>query len=277
MKITLILLLYVSPCVFAQDGSAIHYQTAGPIGAIAWGGMMSGNPHGSPVKGAPYSATIILKAVRTLADGSQVVQTSTGAIARDSQGRIRQELPLPLNSPNLPHVVIIEDPMAHTSYALNLADKTAQKMSDAESIPGADKRNSAFSVMHIGGVASVSNQHLSPGFMVQGASEASSPESTEDLGSQTMEELTVTGVRTTLTIPSGQIGNAEPITIVTEVWSSPDLKTTVHSKRDDPLMGEVTFQLINISRVEPDPSLFIPPPGFKVLDVPELTIRRTNE
>jgi hypothetical protein len=113
--------------------------------------------------------------------------------------------------------------------------------------------------------------------MVQDASDASSPESTEDLGSQTMEELTVTGVRTTRTIPSGQIGNAEPLTIVTEVWSSPDLKTTVHSKRDDPLMGEATFQLINISRVEPDPSLFITPPGFKVLDGPELTIRRTNE
>src|SRR6516162_8197325 len=107
MKTTLILLLSVSQCVFAQDGSAIHYQTAGPIGAIACDGMMLGKPHGSPVKGAPYSATIVLKAVRTLADGSQVVQTSTGAIARDSQGRIRQELPLPLNSPNLPHVVII--------------------------------------------------------------------------------------------------------------------------------------------------------------------------
>jgi len=276
MKITPILLLSVSPCVFAQDGSAIHYQTAGPSGAIAWDGML-GNPHGGPVKGAPYSATIILKSVRTLADGRQVVQTNTEAIARDSQGRTRQELPLPLNSPNLPRVVIIQNPVAHTSYALNLADKTAQKMSDAESIPGADKGNFAFSVMHRGGVAAVSDQKLSSGFMVQSASEASSPESTEDLGSQTMEELTVTGVRTTLTIPSGQIGNAEPITIVTEVWSSPDLKTTVHSKRDDPLTGEVTFQLFNISRVEPDPSLFIPPPDFKVIDGPEVTIRRTNE
>ena len=187
MKITLILLLSVSPCVFAQDGSAIHYQTAGPIGAIAWAGMMSRNPHGSPVKGAPYSATIILKALRTLTDGSQVVQTSTGAIAGDSQGRTRQELPLLLNSPNFPHIAIIEDPSAHTSDALNLADKTAQKMSDAEGIPGVDERNSAFSVMHIGGVASVSNQKLSSGFMVQGASDASSPESTEDLGSQTKE------------------------------------------------------------------------------------------
>jgi len=163
MKITLILLLSVSPCVFAQDGSAIHYQTAGPIGAIAWDGMMLGNPHGSPVKGAPNSATIILKALRTLADGSQVVQTSTGAIAGDSQGRTRQELPLLLNSPNFPHIAIIEDPSAHTSDALNLADKTAQKMSDAEGIPGVDERNSAFSVMHIGGVASVSNQKLSSG------------------------------------------------------------------------------------------------------------------
>jgi len=277
MKITLILLLSVSRCVFAQAGSTIHYQTASPIGAIAWDGMMLGNPHGSPVEGAPYSATITLKSVRTLADGNQVVQTSTGAIARDSRGRTRQELPLPLNAPNLPHVVIIQDPVARTSYVLNLSDKAAQKMSDPESIPGADKGNFAFNVMHMGGVAAVSNQKLSSGFMVHSASEASNPASTEDLGSQTMEGLTVTGVRTTQTIPSGQIGNAEPIAIVTEVWSSPDLKTIVHSKRDDPLMGEVTFQLINISRVEPDPSSFIPPPDFQVIDDPEVTIRRTNE
>src|SRR5215471_176774 len=183
MKIILILLLSVSPCVFAQDGSAIHYQTAGPIETIAWGGMMLGNPHGSPVEGAPYSATIILKSVRTLADGSQVVQTNTGAIARDSQGRTRQELPLPLNSRNLPHVVIIQNPVTHTSYALNLADRTAQKMPDAESIPGTDNGNFAFSVMHMGGVAAVSNQKLSSGFMVHSASEASNPASTEDLGS----------------------------------------------------------------------------------------------
>src|SRR5215472_231227 len=99
MKLTLIMLLAVSPCMFAQDGGASHYQTAAPVGPIAWDGMMLGDPHGNPVEGAPYSAKILGKSVRTLADGSEVVQSTVGAIARDSQGRTRQELPVPLNSP----------------------------------------------------------------------------------------------------------------------------------------------------------------------------------
>jgi len=79
---------------------------------------------------------------------------------------------------------------------------------------------------------------------------------TEDLGSQTMEGVLVNGVRTTRTIAEGQIGNEKPITIVTEVWTSPELKTVVYSKLSDPRMGEQTFRLTNIVRTEPNASLF---------------------
>ena len=91
---------------------------------------------------------------------------------------------------------------------------------------------------------------------------------TEDLGTQTMESVQVTGVRTTRTIPAGEIGNDRPISIVTEVWTSPDLKTIVYSKRSDPRMGEQTFQLTNIVRSEPDASLFTVPADFKIVDGP---------
>ena len=100
---------------------------------------------------------------------------------------------------------------------------------------------------------------------------------TEDLGSQTMEGVFVTGVRTTSTIPAGQIGNEKPITIVTEVWTSPDLKTIVYSKRSDPRMGEQTFQLTNISRAEPDPSLFSVPADFKIVEGPKPIIYRSTQ
>jgi hypothetical protein len=79
---------------------------------------------------------------------------------------------------------------------------------------------------------------------------------TESLGSQTMEGVVVNGVRTTHAIPAGQIGNDRPFSIVTEVWTSTDLKTIISSKRNDPRMGEQTFRLTNIVRGEPDPSLF---------------------
>ena len=101
--------------------------------------------------------------------------------------------------------------------------------------------------------------------------------STEDLGSQTMEGVLVTGTRTTRTIPTGQIGNDAPIKIVTEVWTSPDLKTVVYSKRSDPRMGEQTFQLTNIVRAEPDASTFTVPADFRITEGPQKIVYRSNQ
>src|SRR5271157_6027315 len=130
MKRTLILILAASCCAIAQDGGNVTFQTAGPAGAIAFGAI--GGP-GAAVKGAPYSATITNESVQTLADGTHIVQSSSGSTARDSQGRTRQDAPLPaignLSAANAPHLVFIQDPVAQTSYTLNLTDKTAQKMS----------------------------------------------------------------------------------------------------------------------------------------------------
>jgi hypothetical protein len=100
---------------------------------------------------------------------------------------------------------------------------------------------------------------------------------TEDLGTQTMEGVQVMGVRTTRTIPAGEIGNDKSISIVTEVWTSPDMKTIVYSKRTDPRMGEQTFHLTNIVRLEPDASLFTVPADFKIVDGPRDVVYRSNQ
>jgi len=92
-----------------------------------------------------------------------------------------------------------------------------------------------------------------------------------------MQGVLVNGVRTTHTIPAGEIGNDQPLSIVTEVWTSPDLKTTVYSKRTDPRMGEQTFKLTNLVRTEPDASLFTVPPDFKIMDGPQNVIYRSNQ
>ena len=87
----------------------------------------------------------------------------------------------------------------------------------------------------------------------------------------------MTGKRTTRTIPAGQIGNEKPISIVTEVWTSPDLKTVVYSKRSDPRMGEQTFRLTDIVRNEPNPSLLTVPADFKIVDAPAPIFYRTKQ
>lgn len=111
---------------------------------------------------------------------------------------------------------------------------------------------------------------------IQGVEEQTQA-STEDLGTQTIEGLLVTGVRTTRTIPAGEIGNDKPINVVTEVWTSPDLKTIVYSKRSDPRIGEQTFRLTNVVRGEPDASLFTVPADFKMTDGPQNLIYRAHD
>jgi hypothetical protein len=85
-----------------------------------------------PVLGAPYWATINEQSVQTLADGNRIVQTFTGTTARDSQGRTRQDTPLPvlgnLAAADRPQVVFITDPLSQSSYTLDLTNKTAQRM-----------------------------------------------------------------------------------------------------------------------------------------------------
>jgi hypothetical protein len=88
---------------------------------------------------------------------------------------------------------------------------------------------------------------------------------TESLGRQLISGVPADGTRTTVTIPAGQIGNAQPIQIVTENWYSPDLQIRVLSKRSDPRSGESVFQLNNLSRAEPPSTLFVVPADFQIV------------
>jgi len=282
MKRTLIAILAASFCALAQEGGNVTYQTAGPAGAT-WGSF--DKVSSAPVKGAPYSATINNESIQTLADGNRIVQTNTGTTARDSQGRTRQDAALPLignlSAANAPHLVFIQDPVAGTSYTLNLTDKTAWKNPippAGAGGPGVTGGVGTFFIQTAGGMPPVPPpplpmalpQHLPP--------DDEAEVNREPLGSQTMEGVVVNGIRTTRTIPAGQIGNDRPITIVTEVWTSPDLKTIVSSKRSDPRLGEQTFRLTNILRAEPDPSLFTVPADFKMIEGgPKTIIYRRNQ
>src|SRR5271165_3363655 len=236
MKCALLLVLAAASCVFAQEKGNVVYQTTGAVGAFA-GGFDKAS---GPVLGAPYSATITNESVQTLVDGNRLVETSTGTTARDSQGRTRQDTALPaignLSAANAPHLIFIHDPVAQTSYTLNLTEKTAQKMPALPPFAGgtAGAPGATFTMKVVEG----NGAPLPPPDAMSTATSASASGvffekhlitseqdqgNTEDLGSQTMEGVLVNGVRTTHTIPAGQIGNERPITIVTEVWTSPDL------------------------------------------------------
>ncbi len=87
----------------------------------------------------------------------------------------------------------------------------------------------------------------------------------ESLGTRDFEGVTAEGSRTVTTIPAGAIGNEQPIEIVYERWYSKELQLTVYSKHTDPRFGEQIYRLTNISRSEPDRSLFAPPADYKIV------------
>jgi hypothetical protein len=89
-------------------------------------------------------------------------------------------------------------------------------------------------------------------------------EKEESLGTQTIEGVTAEGTRLTFTIPAGEIGNTLPMELVRETWYSPELQVVVMSKFRDPRSGETTYRLTNLSRSEPDHSLFGVPADYNV-------------
>ncbi len=286
MKRTLILVLALSGAALAQATPDVIYAAPTQVRAMAFN--MNGGP-GAVVKGAPYTATITNESVQTLADGTHIVQSSEGSAARDSQGRTRQDTPLPaiggMAATGAPHLVMIQDPVAGVGYTLNLTEKTAWKhpmLSFGPGMAGATAVSKTVIVRSIGGdpgeLPPPPAPPDAPMVLMQRAGVGSPGDfTTEDLGTQTMEGVVVTGVRTTQTIATGKIGNDRPISIVTEVWTSPELKTIVLSKRSDPRMGEQTFKLTNIQRGEPDASLFAVPADFKTVDNGAATVIYHNK
>jgi hypothetical protein len=209
---------------------------------------------GKTITGAPFTATVSTQVTRTLADGNAINRTVSGSIARDSQGRVRRDMTVlgmalaTVGGGTPPKGVFINDPVAGTSYILHPDSKTAEQLP----------------ARHWGGngVRDALRNRRRQGDVV-----------TSDLGTQTVNGVLAQGTRITHTIPAGQIGNEKPIVIVTERWYSADLQTYVLTKRTDPLMGDVTFQLTNIQRQEPDPTLFQLPSDYTITQRPRAGAR----
>jgi hypothetical protein len=240
----------------------------GPIGiTAALAGPMS------TVPGAPYSAQAVTQRIQILGDGNRIIQTTTNNVARDSKGRVRREesLPGPNNgSSEAPHLVLIEDPVAgvhitldsNTKAAMRLTTLGAKKAAEAGVIASADSGPSSM-VVRMGPTTATSGA-LS--IVTQDGKWEPSGANVVDLGTQVIEGVPAKGKKMTYTIPAGEIGNDLPIVITTETWYSPDLKVTVISKSSDPRMGETSYRLTNVSRSEPDASLFQIPSDYTVKD-----------
>jgi hypothetical protein len=227
---------------------------------------------GPAVKGAPYSADEIHETTQVLADGTRIHNETKTTIYRDSQGRVRRESP---------GQVMIWDSAAGTSYILNQSSQTAQKMQMAvnyvyrKTVSSDGPPEQEFRTFRFEGVPGPAmsqetivvkgpeTQAIAAGKAeLRGA--ASGDVKKDKLDSQILEGVTCEGVRFTSTIETGAIGNDRPIQFTEERWYSPELQVNLLVRKNDPRTGEDTVRLTNVRRLEPDPGLFIVPPGYQV-------------
>ena len=227
-----------------QDRGRGRFQPdAGTPGGARFLGAQAGAP-GRVVRNAPYAAEALTEITQTLADGNRIHQVGTSKVYRDGEGRTRIEQSLSglsaiAPNSNLPKVIFLQDPVAGSSYALDTTRKTATK-----------------SAWQRGG----------RGFGAKSEAGAGGAAKDESLGRQTMEGVPADGTRSTTVIPAGQVGNEQPITIVTERWYSPDLQVNLLTRHTDPRAGETVTRLTNLTRGEPAHSLFEVPADFKVVE-----------
>jgi hypothetical protein len=198
------------------------------------------------ITGAPMTAVVEVTHDSTLQDGNTIHMQNQSTIYRDSEGRVRREVPFEFTTPTTGStkgtMIIIMDPVAGMRYVLNPQDKTAHSMPLHPPKP--------------------------PAGSAEGERPARAPNAdvaTTELGSKSILGLPSTGTRVTRTIPAGQIGNAKAIEVVTERWMSTDLQIPMMTTHNDPMMGTMTSQVTSVTRGEPAATLFQVPSDYKVV------------
>lgn len=209
----------------------------------------------APVSGEPFSAVWTNEVVKTLADGTKITGHGHHFVARDSAGRERLEIQLPLANSAMPQrkLVMVTDPVAHTVTSW-IEGGTAPK------------------------VATVATRKDRTGIIQPVANPAApAAQSTrEPLGTQMIDGVLTTGELVTTVIPAGRMGNDRPMTSTHESWTSADMKLVLLQKWVDPRTGVRTTHLADFSRSEPSATLFQPPPGYAVKTI-EQTLRETAD
>lgn len=256
---------------------------------------------GKVVKGAPYSAEGVTETIQTLADGNRIINRTTSTLYRDNEGRTRREQTLkPLGivgtGEEALKTIFINDPVAGVTYSLDSRSHTAHKSVPFKFEFGAKKgtvegqhfelkvapepaSGSVIMPAPIGALPGARATHLPVDHFTlrtdTGAAEtfvfrskANADEVKENLGKQNIEGVEAEGMRTTVTIPAGEIGNERAIQIVSERWYSPELQLVVMTRHSDPRLGETTYKLTNINRAEPAKSLFEVPSDYTIKEGP---------
>jgi hypothetical protein len=242
--------------------------------------ILSIEPEDIPtITNAPFTAEAATEFTQTLSDGNRIERRYTTSLARDGRGRTRREQDVAILNPVVmfqgvhvqtqvvtggahgapvnwtvathqntpPRLLTISDPVEGASYSLDEQRKEA--------------RRSSLKIRTIDFLKQAEMKKIEAA-----AADGSHTTVVEPLGTRQFEGVSAEGVRSTTTIPAGEIGNLNPIHLVTERWFSKELQMAVLITRKDPRSGDTTYRLTNVVRTEPPPDLFTVPADYRVIE-----------
>jgi len=294
MTMTVMMTLGVAGTADAQSGAGAP-PTAERLAEVevllqeaASGGRARAVVESRVTRGAPYSADAVTEFTQTLPDGNRISQRSVTRTFRDSDGRTRREA---ANDAGETLNITIFDPVANASFVLDPRTRTARRSGvfiarpvtlpaghgggrgrgggtaapatvppvppDAETVVEQRRVERSAATARAQGVGGTA-------ILTPTRSRTPGETTSENLGTQVIEGVLAEGTRSTTVIPAGAIGNAQPITIVSERWFSPDLQVLVLTRHSDPRTGETVYRLSNLVRGEPDRALFEVPADYTV-------------
>jgi len=194
------------------------------------------------VSGHPFSADEV-----DIASPSPNVRNvppkQTTRVYRDSAGRTRIDASISANQISS-HFVDINDPVAGFYCTLDSDKKVARR------------------IVYSAGVGQPIRTTVNPAdevrFYRPGGASLSTPQS-EPLGSERIAGLMAEGLRITTKYSPNSRGDEE-------TWFSPDLQMTLRIQIFNSIMGNRTINLENLDQRDPDPSLFLIPSDYTILD-----------
>jgi len=230
--------------------------------ALADGPLFAPEP--PETAGEPFSAVAQTESTTLFCDGNRIVRTNTVHYYRDGQGRTRVERAARVVGPAAADstVITISDPVAGERVNLIPQMKSATVLR----LPSGGRQGHIAVASMMDTAAPFALLGFGMGIGANGLSTESSAETTT-LGQKVVNGVNATGTKVVRVIPVGVLGNEKPITSTLEEWKSADLGLPVQITEKSSLGGTVTYNLQQIVRAEPDPTLFQLPEGYTRHDI----------
>jgi hypothetical protein len=209
------------------------------------------SPHASaqsffltPVPNAPFSGVVNIERTEIRKDGLVIKYNSTREVARDSRGRIHNELRsfIPVSSTDTPKLLNIHlyDPQTRISTEIDVLKRTFWTRA----------------LNHPPATEPPSIRFAAP----DGDAPRSEFTKQEDLGIREIAGVPAHGMRQTQTLPDEN--GAKEVVVTDEYWYSQDLRVNVMIKHSDPRKEISTLTVDQVTRAEPDPAFFEIPEGY---------------